>query len=1028
MTRNAGVDCSVAFVRHDINRGLFAWHDFPCCWSVLLRPLDCHVAVAPRNDERSAIALCNDVCSSLRAVGVAVQWPWFQNNTQQIFVVKNIASCNIFVILNVRFMERDFIMTRERTEIDVCVEQVNKHIVSMEGRTDPALDSRDKQLIADLNNWIVSVNSNRTKDGKFKFGFDTSSSVSKLLDFMSTNYDKLRDLLADINGISSDRGTAASPGIFRFTALEDESDTESEERTDAQKSAKTMLRLQQIILAMEPSNLRDIKQLTAGSDVLKTMIPTDREIDQQSFDKIRYIAALNWVELRLRTLSPSAIVKYPSDMSPSIDISRFIVSDEHQDPTLTWEALTSVFDDEKQKQAFTQQMMSILSANPTVPELSDDWKKIGRLGLDIASLDVPPPPPPLISIANKSQVIADPLTSTVIPFSSEVVHIEEEELAGESAFQRQVSELLSTGDDAFAEEKQVLLSNVDAFVSALVSAEYLDDRDKEKFSAELRKKIDNVKEMNRGGLDKISKAFGQTELLSSKQSIEAKDDGNIRRLVNDITRDMLKSNSVGNSKGAKLPSALDDGDNSSIQTSLSSPKGSTLSLTHKEQVYEKIEALKKGISVLKATILSSNSTSLTNDTRWERFKRNAFGAEKLVLTPLQEKLAKMELVLSQAIILRDHAEGNIEMASVCIRRGETDNQQILLKNAEEGFQKIIEEIDNLDQRQQGLSTRGFANAIMIEQRRGTSGKGQTRLVTNVDNRAALAAGVIETMKMHNEARKDQNPAKGLVTETTIEGADPTSVRFRGVALDREKDIIQYTESLTSGSLIYSETSVNKDGCPVATDRTEIVPAYPSDEWKSDARQAAMIKAENILANYKGTGRIVLRTVQYSGNKEADHERINMEYAAILALSSKSIFSSYPKIVVDIEGFKPPKFSVIGSTANKFIEEHLGKPPHRFTQQANMAQELKALREKDPRVTHGVGINKDGKVVEPEKEKKVERELVNRGVVDSSNLSSDFSSDTLEPLELETGGGLTGNEPLNEIELDTEPARKRRHSI
>ena len=65
MTRNAGVDCPVAFVRHDINRGLFGGHDFPCCWSVLLRPLDCHVAVAPRNDERSAIALCNDERSAI---------------------------------------------------------------------------------------------------------------------------------------------------------------------------------------------------------------------------------------------------------------------------------------------------------------------------------------------------------------------------------------------------------------------------------------------------------------------------------------------------------------------------------------------------------------------------------------------------------------------------------------------------------------------------------------------------------------------------------------------------------------------------------------------------------------------------------------------------------------------------------------------------------------------------------------------------------------------------------------------------
>jgi AbrB family looped-hinge helix DNA binding protein len=59
-----------------INRGLFGGHDFPCCWSVLLKPLDCHVAVAPRNDGGSPIAPRNDVRSSLRAVGVAVQWPW----------------------------------------------------------------------------------------------------------------------------------------------------------------------------------------------------------------------------------------------------------------------------------------------------------------------------------------------------------------------------------------------------------------------------------------------------------------------------------------------------------------------------------------------------------------------------------------------------------------------------------------------------------------------------------------------------------------------------------------------------------------------------------------------------------------------------------------------------------------------------------------------------------------------------------------------------------------------------------------
>ena len=452
-----------------------------------------------------------------------------------------------------------------------------------------------------------------------------------------------------------------------------------------------------------------------------------------------------------------------------------------------------------------------------------------------------------------------------------------------------------------------------------------------------------------------------------------------------------------------------------------------------DKAYEKIEQLEKDIDALKRTISSENSTppvKKSPNKKWLSFNRNS-SSKDVTLSPDEKKLAEMQLVLSQAYALLDNAIASEETSKVYSTSGthvNVDYELLLLRNSYEGFQKIIEVIDVLGKSQKPLSSPSQANATMIEQRRGTSGTGQTRLVTNVDNRAALAAGVIETMKMHNEARKDQNPAKGLVTETTIEGADPTSVRFRGVALAREKDIIQYTESLTSGSLIYSETSVNKDGCPVATDRTEIVPAYPSDEWKSDARQAAMIKAENILANYKGTGRIVLRTVQYSGNKEADHERINMEYAAILALSSKSIFSSYPKIVVDIEGFKPPKFSVIGSTANKFIEEHLGKPPHRFTQQANMAQELKALREKDPRVTHGVGINKDGKVVEPEKEKKVERELVNRGVVDSSNLSSDFSSDTLEPLELETGGGLTGNEPLNEIELDTEPARKRRHSI
>ena len=411
-----------------------------------------------------------------------------------------------------------------------------------------------------------------------------------------------------------------------------------------------------------------------------------------------------------------------------------------------------------------------------------------------------------------------------------------------------------------------------------------------------------------------------------------------------------------------------------------------------DKAYKKIKQLEKNIDELKRNIPSENSASPVKKApqkKWLSFKRNP-PSKDATLFPNEKKLAEMQLVLSQAYALLDDANRSEETSkfySISGAHQDLDNQLLLLRKSYEGFQKIIEEIDNLDNRQKQSTTRGFANAMMIEQRRG----GQTRLVTKVDDRAALAEDVMKTMALHNTARTAQNVPKKFVSDATIEGADPTSVRFRGVALAREKDIIQYTESLTSGSLIYSETSVNKDGCPVVTDRTEIKPNHDSEEWKSDARQAAMIKAENILANYKGKGTIVLRIVQYSGKKEADLARINMEYAAILALSSKSIFSSYPKIVVDIEGFKPPKFSVMGLTANKFIEEHLGKPPHRFTQQANMAQELKALREKDPSVTHGVGINKDGKVVAPETEEKDSNKI---GYLNSDNLEK-LSTNTLK---------------------------------
>ena len=491
--------------------------------------------------------------------------------------------------------------------------------------------------------------------------------------------------------------------------------------------------------------------------------------------------------------------------------------------------------------------------------------------------------------------------------------------------------------------------------------------------------------------------------------LSEKDVENIKRDAKQQAINLLngKLNPDLNGWNETLYPDLNDDDNSSIATSPDSLSESTPVTSPQEKVHEKIEKLKKAIETLKDTILLQNPTPVTKDTRLQRFKRNAFGAEKLVLSDDQKKLAAMELALSQAIILRDHANKNIEMAGVYRNPDDTDNQFLLLKNADEGFNKVVTDIDKLlsATANSSIAHTSIAHTIMIESQSGIRSKLQSRFVMDAgDDREALAANFKKTMGLLHLGVG--GPSSYSNIGSTIDNAGSTDVIFRGVKLRPEKDIVQYSERLDNGSLIYSDLSVNKKGEPVVMDRSEITLALDANnklldwskdqEWKDGARHAAMIQAENILANYHGQGKIVLRIDKASIDPERDQERVKMLYAAIILVWSNGNTSRvrsepYPEIIAMIPNFVPPKLSRSAilfkspPTKDDFIKDHLGLNQGALAQ-ADMAQQLKALRDEkilsgDKTLTHGVGIGAKGKVIAPEKEMKVEGELENTSGVD-----------------------------------------------
>lgn len=397
------------------------------------------------------------------------------------------------------------------------------------------------------------------------------------------------------------------------------------------------------------------------------------------------------------------------------------------------------------------------------------------------------------------------------------------------------------------------------------------------------------------------------------------------------------------------------------------------------KAHNAIEELGKKIEELQGDI--EMQETISSQEKWIIVR----GAEKLAawgkgkkLSDKEKQLADMLLALDQAKALVKDSEKSRDLANVYSQATSLnkDAQLLLLRKAYTGLNSVFADIEPyLDANR----TAPAANVTMIESQKDLR-KGQTLIVRNVSDRVALADTVKETMRLDRDHPSGSSPTR--VFEASLEGSESTSAIFRRVALDPEKDIIQYTETLASGTRVYSETSLNKGREPVVTDRSVI---HDSDKWANsptwaaDARENARRQAEALLTNYNGQT-IVIRQVVASKDPERDIKELHMLYAAILELSAKKTSSSYPKIDVKVDGFIPPVLKKSGfmnrqnseSLVSAYLKDHLGTGGGytRNSAQDEMAKQMEALRKHEPDAkTQGVGLNEKGKVIKPETEAK-----------------------------------------------------------
>jgi hypothetical protein len=396
------------------------------------------------------------------------------------------------------------------------------------------------------------------------------------------------------------------------------------------------------------------------------------------------------------------------------------------------------------------------------------------------------------------------------------------------------------------------------------------------------------------------------------------------------------------------------------------------------KAHNAIEELGKKIATLQSKIQEETGNELpSKKTVWAAFRRDVSGKGKK-LSEQEKQLADMLLALDQAQALVKNSEKSRDLANVYTQAtsSDKDEQLLLLRKAYTELYSVVTDIDPyLDANR----TAPAANVTMIESQKDLR-KGQTLIVRNVPDRVALADTVKDTMRLHRDHSSGPSPTR--VNEASLVGNESTSAIFRRVALDPEKDIIQYTETLASGTRVYSETSLNKGREPVVTDRSVI---HDSDKWANsptwaaDARENARRQAEALLTNYNGQT-IVIRQVVASKDPERDIKELHMLYAAILELSAKKTSSSYPKIDVKVDGFIPPVLKKSGfmnrqnseSLVSAYLKDHLGTGGGytRNSAQDEMAKQMEALRKHEPDAkTQGVGLNEKGKVIKPETEAK-----------------------------------------------------------
>lgn len=331
----------------------------------------------------------------------------------------------------------------------------------------------------------------------------------------------------------------------------------------------------------------------------------------------------------------------------------------------------------------------------------------------------------------------------------------------------------------------------------------------------------------------------------------------------------------------------------------------------------------------------------------------------------QRELNVKQSTLNQANMLIENAKTARDASVAFASRTNVDlkKELLLLSKAKEECDNIVKDIDAvINQSYQATK----ANTIIIDPSRRVNNNAQTVLIRNVPDRDKLASDFMEVNKLLPS--NTNNTSSSSVISAHIINKDNTTVMFRGQALG-PNDVVQYTERLSKTEAIYSEVYRNKAGEAVATDRSVVA-------TEEDMQKAAIIQAENILANYKGHGEIVLTLDTKSGHQPqhvaSDLKRLGMLYAAILLCSKRQAFTSYPAIRVVHPEFKVPPLTKLGFTrtylAENYISKQLGINAKGALTQADMAKQLKNLRTEQKQLEglmHDEGINRKGKVVESE---------------------------------------------------------------